>query len=537
MNDIASTPLLSVRGLSVRFGSQTVVQDVDFDIAAGEKVALVGESGSGKTVSALAVLRLLSGAQQSGSVRFDGRELGSLSERAMRGVRGKDIAMIFQEPMTALNPLHPVGRQIAEVLEWHEALPRRAAWARAVELLAQMGLDQPARRAADYPHQLSGGQRQRVMIAMALACKPRLLLADEPTTALDVTVRRQILDLLDALQDEYGLALLFITHDLPLVQRSMHRVAVMQKGRVVEAGAVAEVFSAPRHPYTRMLLNSRPRRLVAPLDIEAEPPPLLLQARGVNVRFAQKGGFWRKSWNPVLQNISLDLPAGRTLGVVGESGSGKSTLALALLGLLPRQGGEVSLLGLDPGRLSSAALRPLRAQAQIVFQDPFASLSPRRNVAQIVGEGLEIHRPGWSAEQRRVRVEQVLAEVGLPLSAAELQRYPHAFSGGQRQRIAIARALILEPKILILDEPTSALDVTVQQQVLDLLSALQSRHGLAYVLISHDLAVINALAHRVLVLHRGAVVEEGAAQVILRAPQQPYTRALLAASDLGASRV
>ncbi|WP_079419801.1 ABC transporter ATP-binding protein [Thiomonas intermedia] len=531
MNPMASTPLLSVRGLQVRFGDQTVVHDLDLDVAAGEKVALVGESGSGKTVSALAVLRLLSDARQTGSVRFDGRELSSLSERAMRALRGKDIAMIFQEPMTALNPLHPVGRQIAEVLEWHEALPRRAAWARAVDLLAQMGLDQPARRAADYPHQLSGGQRQRVMIAMALACRPRLLLADEPTTALDVTVRRQILDLLDALQAEYGLALLFITHDLPLVRRYMHRVAVLQKGRVVEAGAVAEVFSAPRHPYTQMLLNSRPRRQVA--TPEAVPPPaVLLRARELNVRFAQSGGFWRKRWHTVLQNISLELPAGQTLGVVGESGSGKSTLALALLGLLPRQGGEVSLLGHDPGRLAAAALRPLRAQAQIVFQDPFASLSPRRNVAQIVEEGLEIHRPAWSAEQRRERVEQMLAEVGLPLSAAELQRYPHAFSGGQRQRIAMARALILEPRILILDEPTSALDVSVQQQVLDLLSALQRRHGLSYVLISHDLAVIGALAHRVLVLHRGVVVEEGPAEAILRTPQQPYTQALLAASDL-----
>ncbi|MFZ5578447.1 MAG: ABC transporter ATP-binding protein [Pseudomonadota bacterium] len=531
MNDAASTPLLSVRGLQVRFGTRTVVHDLDLDIAAGEKVALVGESGSGKTVSALAMLRLLAGAQQSGSVRFDGRELSSLSERAMRALRGKDIAMIFQEPMTALNPLHPVGRQIAEVLELHEALPRRAAWARAVDMLAQMGLEQPGRRAFDYPHQLSGGQRQRVMIAMALACRPRLLLADEPTTALDVTVRRQILDLLDALQAEYGMALLFITHDLPLVRRYMHRVAVLQKGRVVESGAVAEVFAAPRHPYTQMLLNSRPRRQVAPSEA-AEPPEVCLRAKGLKVRFAQAGGFWRKRWHDVLHDIALELPAGQTLGVVGESGSGKSTLALALLGLLPRQGGEVSLLGHDPGRLTGAALRSLRAQAQIVFQDPFSSLSPRRTVAQIVEEGLEVHRPGWSAQQRRARVEQTLAEVGLPLSAEELDRYPHAFSGGQRQRIAMARALILEPRILILDEPTSALDVTVQQQVLDLLGALQRRHGLAYVLISHDLAVIGALAHRVVVLHRGAVVEEGPAEVILSSPQQPYTRALLAASDL-----
>ena len=532
MSDMPSTPLLKVRDLQVRFGAQTVVHGVDLDIAAGEKVALVGESGSGKTVSALALLRLLDGAQQTGSVTFDGRELFTLSERQMRGLRGKDIAMIFQEPMTALNPLHPVGRQIAEVLELHEALSRRAAWARAVELLGQMGIDQPARRAADYPHQLSGGQRQRVMIAMALACRPRLLLADEPTTALDVTVRRQILDLLDALQAEYGLALLFITHDLHLVRRYAHRVAVMQQGRVVEAGTVTSVFAAPQHPYTQMLLRSRPRRLVQESEKKAAPPPTVLQARALSVRFAQNSGFWRKHWHTVLQDISLELLAGQTLGVVGESGSGKSTLALALLGLLRRQGGEVSLLGRDPARLSAAALRPLRAQAQIVFQDPFSSLSPRRTVAQIVEEGLEIHRPEWSAVQRRERAQQILAEVGLPLSPAEMQRYPHAFSGGQRQRIAIARALILEPKVLILDEPTSALDVSVQQQVLDLLAALQQRHGLAYVLISHDLSVIGALSHRVLVLHQGKVVEQGPTDAVLRAPRQPYTQALLAASDL-----
>ncbi|MDY0331466.1 MAG: dipeptide ABC transporter ATP-binding protein [Thiomonas sp.] len=634
-------PLLQVRDLRVRFGAQTVVHGIDLAIAAGEKVALVGESGSGKTVTALALLRLLGGAQQTGSVQFDGRELSALSERQMRALRGKDIAMIFQEPMTALNPLHPVGRQIAEVLELHEALPRRAAWARAVELLGQMGVDQPARRAADYPHQLSGGQRQRVMIAMALACRPRLLLADEPTTALDVTVRRQILDLLDALQAEYGLALLFITHDLPLVRRYAHRVAVMQQGRVVETGAVEAVFAAPQHPYTQMLLRSRPHRLVQASEKNATPPPgrpkagispsqpppasgggvitpsplvgveaekakptawlcpagtglackptigrvgvgstpsglsaaapvwpapdwtarrgfasgeaapckgsdgeagawgpstppAVLQVRDLEVRFAQNSGFWRKRWLPVLQNISLELPAGQTLGVVGESGSGKSTLALALLGLLRRQGGEVNLLGHDPARLSAAALRSWRAQAQIVFQDPFSSLSPRRTVAQIVEEGLEIHRPQWSAGQRRARARQMLAEVGLPLSPAELQRYPHAFSGGQRQRIALARALILEPRVLILDEPTSALDVSVQQQVLELLAMLQQRHGLSYVLISHDLAVIAALAHRVVVLHRGRVVESGEVDQVLRDPRQPYTRELIAAADLSA---
>lgn len=531
MSATPAPPLLRVRSLQVRFGAQAVVQGVDLDIAAGEKVALVGESGSGKTVCALALLRLLSGAQQSGRVQLDGRDLGSLSERQMRAIRGKDIAMIFQEPMTALNPLHPVGRQIAEVLELHEALSRRAAWARAVELLAQLGIAEPARRALDYPHQLSGGQRQRAMIAIALACRPRLLLADEPTTALDVTVRRQILDLLDALQAEYGLALLFITHDLHLVRHYAHRVAVMQQGRVVEAGEVRTVFDAPQHAYTRMLLQSRPRRLVHAVQ-ETASPQVALRARALSVRFAQAGGLLRRTWHPVLQDISLDLPARQTLGVVGESGSGKSTLALALLGLLRRQGGLVDLLGHDPAAQSPRALRALRAQAQIVFQDPFSSLSPRRTVAQIVEEGLEIHRPELGAAQRRQRAQDILAEVGLPLSSADMQRYPHAFSGGQRQRIAIARALILKPKILILDEPTSALDVSVQQQVLELLAALQQRHGLAYVLISHDLAVIAALAHHVLVLHQGRVVEQGPLDAVLRAPQQPYTRALLAAADL-----
>ncbi len=525
-------PLLQVRGLHVRFGTHDVVRGVDFDVAAGEKVALVGESGSGKTVSALAILRLLDGASQAGSVIFDGRDLGALTPAQMRALRGRDIAMIFQEPMTALNPLHPVGRQVAEVLELHEGLPRRAAWARAVELLAQTGIAEPARRALDYPHQLSGGQRQRVMIAMALACRPRLLLADEPTTALDVTVRRQILDLLDALQAEHGLAMLFITHDLNLVRRYAHRVAVMQQGQVVETGSVDKVFAAPRHPYTRMLLGSRPARLVASVGAESSAPAL--QAHGLQVRFARSGGLWRKQWVTVLDGIDLQLGAGRTLGVVGESGSGKSTLALALLGLLRRQGGTVDLLGADPAVLSARAMRPLRARAQMVFQDPFSSLSPRRTIAQIVAEGLEVHRPAMDAGQRLQRVRQMLAEVGLPLSDVELQRYPHAFSGGQRQRIAIARALIVDPDILVLDEPTSALDVSVQQQVLQLLADLQRRRGLAYLLISHDLSVIAALAHRVIVLRQGRVVESGEVDQVLRDPAQTYTRELLTAADLPA---
>ena len=520
-------PLLQVRGLHVRFGTHDVVRGVDFDVAAGEKVALVGESGSGKTVSALAILRLLDGASQAGSVIFDGRDLGALTPAQMRALRGRDIAMIFQEPMTALNPLHPVGRQVAEVLELHEGLPRRAAWARAVELLAQTGIAEPARRALDYPHQLSGGQRQRVMIAMALACRPRLLLADEPTTALDVTVRRQILDLLDALQAEHGLAMLFITHDLNLVRRYAHRVAVMQQGQVVETGSVDKVFAAPRHPYTRMLLGSRPARLVASVGAESAPA---LQAHGLQVRFARSGGLWRKQWVTVLDGIDLQLGAGRTLGVVGESGSGKSTLALALLGLLRRQGGTVDLLGADPAVLSARAMRPLRARAQMVFQDPFSSLSPRRTIAQIVAEGLEVHRPAMDAGQRLQRVRQMLAEVGLPLSDVELQRYPHAFSGGQRQRIALARALILAPQLLVLDEPTSSLDVFAQQQILQLLRRLQRERGLSYLFISHDVGVVAAMAHRIAVLRQGRLLLCGDAARLLADPPPGYVGTLLAAA-------
>lgn len=521
--------LLQVRGLEVAF-ERRVVHGIDLDVAAGEKFALVGESGSGKTVTALAILRLLDGATQRGSVRFDGRELTALTPVQMRMVRGKDIAMIFQEPMTALNPLHPVGRQVAEVLELHEALPRKAAWARAVELLAQTGIAEPGRRAADYPHQLSGGQRQRAMIAMALACRPRLLLADEPTTALDVTIRRQILDLLDTLQAEYGMAMLFITHDLQLVRHYAHRVAVMRHGHVVESGLVESVFAAPREAYTRELLATRSRRLVPPAPEEAAEA--VMRARGLGVAYPQPGGLFRKVWRPVLEGVDLDLPAGRTLGVVGESGSGKSTLALALLGLLRRRGGSVALCGTDPQALPPRQLRALRARAQIVFQDPFSSLSPRRTVSQIVGEGLEIHRPEMSPAQRLDAVERMLREVGLDMDAEQLQRYPHAFSGGQRQRIALARALILDPAVLVLDEPTSALDATVQQQVLSLLADLQRRRGLAYLLITHDLGVVAALAHQVLVLRTGQVVEAGPVDEVLRTPRHNYTRDLIAAADL-----
>jgi len=527
-----AAPLLQVRGLTVRFGDRAVVQGVDLDIAAGQRLALVGESGSGKTVTALALLRLLDGAQVQGSVRLAGRELLTLTAAQMRAVRGKDSAMIFQEPMTALNPLHPVGRQVAEALELHEGLSKRAAWAQAVDLLAQMGIADAQHRARDYPHQLSGGQRQRAMIAMALACRPRLLLADEPTTALDVTVRRQILDLLDRLQADTGLSLLFITHDLHLVRHHADAVAVMRAGCIVETGPVAQVFAAPQADYTRELLARRAQRLVPAVDPAAPVPPPVLHARGVQVAFARPRGVFGREWRTVLDGVDLDVPAGRTLAVVGESGSGKSTLALALLGLLRRRGGRVQLAGADPQALRGAALRALRGKAQIVFQDPFSSLSPRRTIAKIVGEGLEVHRPDMDAAQRLAAVEQVLAEVGLPLTHEQLQRYPHAFSGGQRQRIALARALIVQPELLVLDEPTSALDANVQDQVLQLLAALQQRRGLAYLLITHDLAVVAALAHQVLVLHGGRVVESGPVEAVLRAPQQPYTRELLAAAQI-----
>jgi microcin C transport system ATP-binding protein len=525
--------LLSIEALTVRFGAAAaVVDDVSFAIAAAEKFALVGESGSGKSITALSVLGLVEGATTSGAIRFRDIDLRRASERQLRAVRGAEIAMIFQEPMTALNPLHTVGAQIAEVLTLHEGLGGRAARARAVELLAKTGIAEPERRIDSYPHQLSGGQRQRAMIAMALACKPRLLIADEPTTALDVTIQAQILTLLDALQAEMGMALLFITHDLNLVRRFAHRVGVMERGRLVESGPTGQVFAAPAHPYTRKLLASRPARLVQPVDAAA---PILVEGTGLRVSFGVPLGWFRRRRFDAVREATLSLRRGETLGIVGESGSGKTTLGMALLALQPLAAGDVLLDGQRVDPADRAALRGLRRRMQVVFQDPFGSLSPRMTVGRIVGEGLELHRPELDRAGRDALVVAMLDEVGLGAASGLADvpgRYPHEFSGGQRQRIAIARAVVLRPEVLVLDEPTSALDVSVQQQVLALLVDLQRRHGMSYVFISHDLAVVRAMSHRVMVMKEGVVIEAGDAEAVFASPREPYTRALLDAAHL-----
>ena len=527
-----ATPLLQVDHLTVRFGASTVVDDVSFAIAAGEKFALVGESGSGKSITALSVLRLVDAATTTGAIHFAGDDLMLKSERQMRSIRGGSIGMIFQEPMTALNPLFTVGNQIAEVLTLHEGLAKKAAHARAVELLARTGIPEPAQRVDAYPHQLSGGQRQRAMIAMALACRPRLLICDEPTTALDVTIQAQILDLLDELQAELGMALLFITHDLNLVRRFTHRVGVMERGRLVELGATAAVFGAPEHVYTKKLLASRPERVVQPVPADA---PLLVQGDNVGVSFSFKEGLFGKRQFQAVKGATLTLKRGETLGIVGESGSGKTTLGMAQLALQGLSSGSVSLDGQRIDNAERQQLRAMRRRMQVVFQDPYAALSPRMTIGQIVGEGLALHRSELSAAERDQLVLQMLDEVGLSERggvAGVLQRYPHEFSGGQRQRIAIARAVVLRPEVLVLDEPTSALDVSVQQQVLKLLSELQRRYGMSYIFISHDLALVRAMSHRVMVMKNGDVVEEGEAEALFAAPRQPYTQELLAAAHL-----
>ena len=538
-------PLLDVQDLRVAFGDKEVVHGISFQIAQGEKLALVGESGSGKTISALALLRLVEGGQIAGSVHLSDsqpstsdRSLLSLPEHEMRAIRGQDIAMIFQEPMTALNPLITVGRQIAEVLQLKKGLTRAEAAQESVRLLAQTGIPEPERRAQAFPYQLSGGQRQRAMIAMALACRPRLLLADEPTTALDVTLRGQILDLLDDLRQQNGMAVLMITHDLNLVRRFADRVIVMENGHIVEQGPVAEVFANPQHAYTKKLIDSRPVRDVVEQPVNPSQGTPMLQAQALRVGYPVPlggvKGWFRKGEFVAVQGADFTLPPGQTLGVVGESGSGKSTLALAALGLLPH-GGTLRVQGqgwAGNSLQNTPANQALRRVVQVVFQDPFSSLSPRLTVEEIVGEGLKVHQPGLSTAQRRDQVLSALAEVGL--SEAQfpglLARYPHAFSGGQRQRLAIARALIVQPQVLVLDEPTSALDVTIQKQVLVLLQRLQRDKGLAYLLITHDVDVIRAMAHQVLVMKDGAIVEAGPVQQVLDAPQHPYTQRLLAAT-------
>ena len=527
---MSAPALLSLRDLTVDFGRGPVVRKVSLDITAGERFALVGESGSGKTVTALALLRLNQNAAYGGEARFfgdgetaAGADLLSLSEAQLRGVRGRDIGMIFQEPMTALNPLYTVGNQIAETLELHEGLGAREAAARAVDLLRRTGIPEPERRCASYPHQLSGGQRQRAMIAMALACRPRLLIADEPTTALDVTVQAQILALLKDLQQEFGMTVLLITHDLNMVRQFADRVGVMQDGRIVEVAPVEELFARPQHEYTRRLLASTPRRMVGALPAEAAP---LLAADGLCTTFEIRSGWFRRRHFHAVRDVSLRVAHGETLGIVGESGSGKTTLGLSLLRLQAAHG-AIRFGGTRIDGLEQRALRPMRKQMQAVFQDPYSSLSPRRTVEQTVSEGLALHYPEQSRAERRRRVTEVLLEVGLEEDM--LGRYPHEFSGGQRQRIAIARAVVLKPALLLLDEPTSALDASVQQQVLRLLAELQRRHGIAYLFITHDLAVIRAMAHRILVMKDGAVVESGETGEVLDHPAHPYTRELLAA--------
>ncbi|HUQ73485.1 MAG TPA: dipeptide ABC transporter ATP-binding protein [Burkholderiales bacterium] len=522
--------LLEVKDLTIHFGPRKVVDNVSFSLDAGEKLALVGESASGKTVTALSTLRLIENARLTGSIRFDGREVLTMPQRELQEMRGSDIAVIFQEPMTALNPIFTIGDQIVESLELHTPLRGEKAWAEAIAALARVGIEEPERRARAYPHQLSGGQRQRAMIAMALACKPKLLIADEPTTALDVAIRLQILQLLEDLRAQGGMALLLITHDLNLVRRFADRVAVMEKGVMVEQGLTADVIQRPQHPYTQKLVNSRPDRVVA------QPGSgHIIEAREVYVHYPTPlpgiRGWFKSGRFTAVHDVGFDLAPGETLGVIGESGSGKTTLALAVLGLVGAQG-DIKIDGKRWSEGDAAHRRRLRREIQVVFQDPLSSLSPRLTVEQIVGEGLEIHEPQLDEAQRRSRILQALLDVGLTESGrAEplLERYPHEFSGGQRQRIAIARALIVQPKIVVLDEPTSALDVTIQKQVLELLSELQKKYRLSYILVTHDIEVVRAMAHRVMVMKDSRIVESGTLDEVLGQPKSDYTRKLIEA--------
>ncbi len=533
---MSTVPLVDVKNLRISFAGKEVVHGIDFSIAAGEKMALVGESGSGKTITALSLLRLVQNAAVSGTAVFGGSgarvDLLSIPEAQLRGIRGQDISMIFQEPMTALNPLFSVGDQIAEVLQLKQGLSPIAAAQDAIKLLADTGIAEPERRARSFPHQLSGGQRQRAMIAMALACSPKLLLADEPTTALDVTVRGQILDLLADLQWRNAMAVLIITHDLNLVRRFADRVAVMENGYIVEQGTVDAVFANPQHAYTRKLIGSRPTRDIAEVPPERFKAPVM-RAKDLRVAYPVSlpgfKGWFKKGEFVAVKDVSFEIPAGQTLGVIGESGSGKSSLALAALGLHPHQG-QLQLMD-KMWSSNTANNKSIRRAVQVVFQDPFSSLSPRMTVEEIVGEGLQVHQRELNAGQRQQRVLQSLAEVGMTEAQfpALLQRYPHEFSGGQRQRLAIARALLVGPQLLVLDEPTSALDVTIQKQVLELLQRLQRERGLSYLLITHDVDVIRAMAHQVIVMKDGEVVEAGPLEQILRAPRHPYTQKLVAA--------
>ncbi len=526
-----SDVLIRIEDLSIAFrnGEQTTLatRGVSFDIPKGRTVAVVGESGSGKSVTALSILRLLPqppAEYESGRILYGEENLLEVPEARMRQIRGDRISMIFQEPMTSLNPLHTVEQQITETLLIHKGLNGEAARRRALELLDQVGIPEPERRLGSYPHELSGGQRQRVMIAMALANEPELLIADEPTTALDVTVQKQILDLLHELQLRHNMAVLLISHDLNVVKHYAHDVVVMARGEVVEAGPADRVFRQPEHPYTQALLDAEPSGSPPPVETDA---PVILKAHGVRVAFPLKRTLFGRVTDEhvAVRDAALTLHRGETLGIVGESGSGKTTLALYLLGLT-QGSGEVMLGGDRIDRLDQKALRPYRRRFQVVFQDPFGSLNPRMSVAEIVGEGLEVQ--GLSADERRHRVAGALEEVGLPVDT--MDRFPHEFSGGQRQRIAIARALVLDPEVVVLDEPTSALDRTVQKQIVELLRSLQARRQLSYIFISHDLAVVKAMSHRIMVMKQGEVVEYGETAQVFHAPAHPYTRTLLEAA-------
>ena len=521
--------LLEIRDLSVAFGPRVVVDRIGFSIAKGETMALVGESGSGKSVTALSILKLLPyplANHPSGSIKFKGEELLSGSDAALRRVRGNRISMIFQEPTLSLNPLHRIDRQIVEVQRLHKDMTVADARKRALELLLMVGIQDAEKRLKAYPHELSGGQRQRVMIAMALANDPDLLIADEPTTALDVTVQAQILKLMRDLQAKLGMAILLITHDLGVVRKFSDRVAVMQQGKIVEAKETEALFASPEHPYTRHLLAAQPKGRAAKPVVDAR---LLLSTAALKVWFPIKAGVFRHVVDYVhaVEDVSIDLKEGETLGVVGESGSGKTTLGLAVLRLIESKGG-ITFGAQRIDGFDRKAMRPLRREMQIVFQDPFGSLSPRLSIGEIVAEGLEVHGILANDDAREAAVIEVLTEVGLDPETRH--RYPHEFSGGQRQRIAIARALILKPKLIVLDEPTSALDMSVQAQIVDLLRELQEKHRLAYLFISHDLRVVRALADRVLVLKDGRMVEHGPVERIFEQPEADYTKALLAAA-------
>ncbi|HKY94978.1 MAG TPA: ABC transporter ATP-binding protein [Kiloniellales bacterium] len=530
-----SEALLEVKDLSVTFGSgpQAVraVRGISFKLDKGETLALVGESGSGKSVTALSILQLLpyplARHDKASSVRLRGKELMGASEAELREVRGNEIAMIFQEPMTSLNPLHTILKQVSEALIIHKKMGRAHARARVLQLLRLVGLKDPEKRLDAYPHQLSGGQRQRVMIAMALANEPDILIADEPTTALDVTIQAQVLGLLRRLQRELGMALLLITHDLSIVRRMADRVAVMTEGEIVETGTVKEIFERPQHAYTQKLLAAQPRGAAAPVPAEA---PMVMQSEDLKVHFPIKRGVLKRTVDHVraVDGVDVAVRAGETLGVVGESGSGKTTLGFALLRLVPEAKGPVVFKGARIDSLSQSELRPLRRELQVVFQDPYGSLSPRLTVGEIIAEGLDIHEPRIAEAERQSRIADALKEVGLQPEMAD--RYPHEFSGGQRQRIAIARAMILKPDFVVLDEPTSALDMSVQAQIVELLRDLQRKHRLAYLFISHDLRVVRAMAHRVLVLKDGKMVETGEAAALFERPRQPYTQTLLKAA-------